>query len=149
MAKIIERLGSLTASQFEQFMLAQKVLLDEEIKQTQNMKYKIFNVKDLLAEIQYEGVRKGTKTEAYLEDVISSINRSGKYRWVQFFQLVDVFYVVVSLSENSKNKTASEEIKDHYKNVESTVPEVVEQVTNAANKAAQAVQLKTEFPWKK
>jgi hypothetical protein len=126
----------------------------ENKQKTDDMKYKIFNVKDLLAEIQYEGVRKGTKTEAYLEDVIASINRSGKYRWVQFFQLVDVFYVVVSLSEGSKTKTATEEIRDHYSNVEpSQTNQTANQTTNikVEEKAIKSapVSLKTSMPWKK
>jgi hypothetical protein len=118
------------------------------------MKYKIFNVKDLLAEIQYEGVRKGTKTEAYLEDVIQSINRTKKYRWIQFFQLVDVFYIVVEVLD-SKTKNASEEIRDHYKNVKPLEESVVNDVEVAANKAGEAislskpVSLKTSMPWKK
>ena len=146
--EVVKNLGSLSASQFEQFMLSQKMLLDEEIKQNaQNMKYKIFNVKDLLSEIQYQGVRKGTKTEAYLEDVIKSVNESGKYKWYQFFQLVDVFYVVVVVVDKT-TKTSQEEIRDHYKKAEPTaVQEVVEQVTEAANKAGQSLQ-KANFPWK-
>jgi len=137
-------LRSLSASQFEQFMLSQKMILEEEIKQNeQNMKYKIFSIKDFLTEIKYEGVRKGTKTEAYLEDVIKSINKSKKYRWVQFFQLVDVFYVVVE----DKTKTTKEEIQDHYKYEEPTVQEVVETVEKAANMAGEAVGKITKFPW--
>jgi len=113
-----------------------------------DMKYKIFNVKDLLAEIQYEGVRKGTKTEAYLEDVINCINRTGKYNWVQFFQLVDVFYVVVSLSEGSKTKTTTEEIHDHYENVQDKFQVTNTKVDTKVEKAA-PVSLKTAMPWKK
>jgi hypothetical protein len=40
------------------------------------MKYKIFNIQTLLAELQYQGVRKGTKTEDYLEDVIKHFKRN-------------------------------------------------------------------------
>jgi hypothetical protein len=118
-----------------------------ESKQTQitEMKYKIFNVKDLLAEIQYEGVRKGTKTEAYLEDVINCINRTGKYNWVQFFQLVDVFYVVVSLSEGSKKKTTTEEIRDHYEDV----TDKFQAIPDTKVEKAAPVSLKTAMPWKK
>jgi hypothetical protein len=117
--------------------------------QITDMKYKIFNVKDLLSEIQYEGVRKGTKTEAYLEDVINSINRTGKYNWVQFFQLVDVFYVVVSLSEGSKTKTTTEEIQDHYAKVEFSTMENSKQETEALQSESKSVSLKTVIPWKK
>jgi len=134
----------------------EKLQAELKIQKTENMKYKIFNVKDLLSEIQYQGVRKGTKTELYLEDVINSINTSGKYKWVQFFQLVDVFYVVVSLDSNSKSKNASEEIRDHYKKVQPTeisVESVVADVETAANKAGESisklVSLKTSIPWKK
>ena len=151
-------LGSLSASQFEQFMLAQKMLLDEEIKQNeQNMKYKIFNVKDLLAEIQYKGVRKGTKTEAYLEDVIKSINKTKKYRWVQFFQLVDVFYIVVEVL-NSKTKSTKEEIQDHYAKVEPTPvlkseplknePLPVTESVPPVKTSGSEVSFSTNFPWK-
>jgi hypothetical protein len=117
----------------------------ENKQKTEDMKYKIFNVKDLLSEIQYEGVRKGTKTEAYLEDVINCINRTGRYNWVQFFQLVDVFYVVVSLSEGSKTKTATEEIRDHYENVQ----DKFQAIPDTKVEKAAPVSLKTAMPWKK
>jgi len=111
------------------------------------MKYKVFNVKDLLSEIHYEGVRKGTKTEVYLENVIDSINKTGKYKWVQFFQLVDVFYVVV---QATTTKTAQEEIKDHYSSVE---PVSAVNVETSADKVGETiskpVSLKTTVPWKK
>ena len=118
------------------------------------MKYKVFNVKDLLSEIQYEGVRKGTKTEAYLENVIESINQTRKYKWVQFFQLVDVFFVVVQvLSITTKN--SQDEIRDHYKNVESefeTVSEIKSEKGTLSGsktlKSTDPVSLKTAFPWK-
>lgn len=132
----------------------EKLQAELKIQKTENMKYKIFNVKDLLAEIQYEGVRKGTKTEAYLEDVIKHINASGKYKWVQFFQLVDMFYVVVEVDSNSRSKNATEEIKDHYKKAEPmSVESVVSDVETAANKAGIAISkpvtLKVAMPWKK
>jgi hypothetical protein len=130
---------------------------EEKQKIQNNMKYKIFNVKDLLAEIQYEGVRKGTKTEAYLEDVIASVNRSGKYRWVQFFQLVDVFYIVVQVLETT-TKNSQEETKDHYANVEPAVlkSEPVRNELKNVNNELKSEPVKnqptsfskTSFPWK-
>ena len=113
------------------------------------MAYKIFNVKDLLSEIQYEGVRKGTKTELYLEDVIKSIDRTKKYRWIQFFQLVDVFYVVVETLP-SQTRNTMEEIQDHYSYKEpvsskKTEPVVVEHEREEMPKSAPS---KITFPWK-
>jgi hypothetical protein len=155
--------GRLTAQDYQSLLAQQSNLsyndYQELLKKTyeskqqiqMDMKYKIFNVKDLLAEIQYEGVRKGTKTEAYLEDVIASINRTGKYRWVQFFQLVDVFYVVVELSSGSKTKTTTEEIQDHYADVQSQFQNKPETKTEKVEKVEKAapVSLKTAMPWKK
>jgi len=152
--------GKLTAQDYQSLLAQQSNLsyndYQELLKKTyegkqqiqMDMKYKIFNVKDLLAEIQYEGVRKGTKTEAYLEDVINCINRTGKYNWVQFFQLVDVFYVVVSLSDGSKTKTTTEEIRDHYENVQDKFQVTNTKVDTKVEKAA-PVSLKTAMPWKK
>lgn len=127
--------------------------IPEKTQIQDNMKYKIFNVKDILTEIKYAGVRKGTKTEAYLEDVIKSINETKKYRWIQFFQLVDVFYVVVE----DKTKNMQEEIQDHYKNVESEyAPIEAEPATKGTMtgetgklKSSDPVSLKTTMPWKK
>jgi hypothetical protein len=116
-----------------------------------NMKYKVFNVKDLLAEIKYEGVRKGTKTEAYLENVIESINKTKKYRWVQFFQLVDVFFVVVEILEIKEisnyinaEPTETKEIKVSQNKLESHEGELrSEPVKNDSVTFS-----KTPFPWK-
>jgi hypothetical protein len=132
----------------------QRRRINEELlnqQKIQNMKYKIFNVKDLLSEIQYEGVRKGTKTEAYLENVIESINRTKKYRWNQFFQLVDVFYVVVEVLPLT-TKNSQEETRDHYANVEDEFKNI-ESVPVRADRVetvkSETVSLKTDFPWKK
>lgn len=113
------------------------------------MAYKIFNVKDLLSEIQYEGVRKGTKTELYLEDVIKSIDRTKKYRWVQFFQLVDVFYVVVETLPTQKRNT-TEEIRDHYSYKEPVSSKKPEPVMEEQEKQEmpKSIPVKTAFPWK-
>lgn len=121
----------------------------KNLQKTKNMSYKVFNVKDLLSEIQYEGVRKGTKTESYLEDVIKHVNLSGKYTWVQFFQLVDVFYVVVEINSTSKPKNTVEEIKDHYQNVSSQFEDIpVSQSASATVIKSEPVTLKTSMPWK-
>lgn len=115
------------------------------------MKYKLFNVKDLLSEIQYEGVRKGTKTEVYLENVIESINNTGKYKWVQFFQLVDVFFVVVQVLPTT-TKNTQEEIRDHYANVgtpDDPQPQSTKgTLTGKTLISSDPVSLKTSFPWK-
>jgi hypothetical protein len=152
--------GRLTAQDYQELLVQQNNLSYNEYQellkktyeskqqiQITDMKYKIFNVKDLLSEIQYEGVRKGTKTEAYLEDVINCINRTGRYNWVQFFQLVDVFYVVVSLSEGSKTKTTTEEIRDHYENVQDKFQS--QTISDTKVEKAAPVSLKTAMPWKK
>jgi hypothetical protein len=153
--------GRLTAQDYQSLLAQQSNLpyneYQELLKKTyeskkqiqMDMKYKIFNVKDLLVEIQYEGVRKGTKTEAYLEDVINSINRTGRYNWVQFFQLVDVFYVVVSVSEGSKTKTTTEEIQDHYAKAEISTIESSKKETEALQSESKSVSLTTVMPWKK
>lgn len=113
------------------------------------MAYKIFNVKDLLSEIQYEGVRKGTKTESYLEDVIKSIDRTKKYRWVQFFQLVDVFYVVVETLPTQTRNTM-EEIQDHYSYKEPARSKKTESAMEEPGKQEmpKSTPVKTSFPWK-
>jgi uncharacterized protein YydD (DUF2326 family) len=96
-----------------------KKFTDSQIqKRMETLDYKIFNIKDLLAELNFEGRNKGSKTEAYLESVIAKINDSGKYRWIQFFQLVDVFFIVVEVVKvptikQMKLDTAGE-IKQHY-----------------------------------
>ena len=87
-------------------------------KMMETPNYKIFNIKDLLAELNFEGRGKGSKTETYLEGVITKINDSKKYRWVQFFQLVDVFFIVVEIVPEPASKPVKrdtfEEIKQHY-----------------------------------
>lgn len=124
----------------------------EKLQKTKNMSYKVFNIKDLLSEIQYEGVRKGTKTETYLEDVIKHVNLSGKYTWIQFFQLVDVFYVVVDVKSSSKSKNMVEEIKDHYQDVssqfEASIGGPASQPASATIIKSEPVTLKTSMPWK-
>jgi hypothetical protein len=117
----------------------------ENKQNTKDMRYKIFNVKEILDKIQYAGVRKGTQTEAYLENIIESINATGKYKWVQFFQLVDVFYVVVQVMPTTV-KTPQDEIRDHYAN-----PSLAEQEETVKNEMvnAEPISLKTDFPWKK
>lgn len=107
--------------------------------------YKIFDIKTLLSEIQY-GVRKGTKNEQYLEHVIKSINLSGKYVWVQFFQLVDIFYVVVEVVESKHLKNSIEESAEHYsyKSVDSESPKV--KFPEEYEKPQELI--KTSFPWK-
>ena len=145
--------GNFNVADFTDYEEQRRKMNEEFLNQQKiqnNMKYKIFNVKDLLSEIQYEGVRKGTKTEVYLENVIESINKTGKYKWIQFFQLVDVFFVVVQvLSTTTKN--AQEEIRDHYTNVE-TPEEIQPQskgtLTGKTLISADPVSLKTSFPWK-
>ena len=123
--------------------------LSDELQKLQNIKpmaYKVFNLKDLLSQIQYTGVRKGTKTEAYLEDVINFINLTRKYKWVQFFQLIDVFYVVVELLP-SQESTFDQEIKNHYNpgntDKKAELPIAEKQVSE------QVVIKKGDFPWKK
>jgi hypothetical protein len=75
------------------------------------MEYKkVLTLKNLCAELQIESSRKGMTPEKYLENLISEINKSSKYIWSGFFQLVDVFYVVVS--EVKKNEM--DEIKSNY-----------------------------------
>ncbi|MDD5648853.1 MAG: hypothetical protein PHF86_00305 [Candidatus Nanoarchaeia archaeon] len=75
------------------------------------MEYKkVLTLKNLCAELQIESSRKGVTPEKYLENLILEINKSGKYIWSGFFQLVDVFYVVVS--EVKKDKM--DEIKSNY-----------------------------------
>ena len=92
----------------------------KNMEKTSNPTYKIFNIKDLLAELNFEGRAKGSKTEVYLEGVIKRINETSNYRWVQFFQLVDVFFIIVEVKpkEESKPKPVKrdtfEEIKQHY-----------------------------------
>lgn len=71
---------------------------------------KVLTLKNLCAELQIESSRKGMTPEKYLENLISEINKSSKYIWSGFFQLVDVFYVVVS--EVKKDKM--DEIKSNY-----------------------------------
>ncbi len=127
----------------------EKLLNQQKIQN--NMKYKIFNVKDLLSEIQYEGGRKGIKTEAYLENVIESINKTGKYKWVQFFQLVDVFYAIVQILPTI-TKNSQDEIRDHYSNVEKefkNLESVPVRSERAETVKTEPVSLKTSFPWKK
>ena len=61
---------------------------------------------------------------------------------------MDVFYVVVSLSEGSKTKTTTEEINDHYKDVQDKFQVTNTKVDTKVEKAA-PVSLKTAMPWKK
>lgn len=106
------------------------------------MEYKVFDLKDLLVQIQYEGARKGTKTAAYLEDVIRFINLTKKYKWVQFFQLVDIFYVVVEILP-SQEMSFNKEIKNHYG------METDKKEEESISKKLQSKPLaKGEFPWK-
>jgi hypothetical protein len=141
-------IGNFSILEFEQRINEE---LPNQQKIQNNMKYKIFNVKDLLSEIQYEGVRKGTKTEAYLENVIETINKTGKYVWIQFFQLVDVFYVAVQVLPTTV-KNAQDEIRDHYANadVRETQPQTIKGTLSGDKtlKSADPVSLKTSFPWK-
>jgi hypothetical protein len=110
------------------------------------MKYKIYNIRDLLTKIQYEGIKKGVKTETYLEDVIRAINRTGKYEWVQFFQLIDILYVVVRILPTTI-KNPQDEIRDHYSNVENEFNNLESAPSEIVKQGL--VSLKTEFPWKK
>jgi hypothetical protein len=88
-------------------------LKDNDTQIQNNMNdYKILSLKQLSLELQLE-TGKGKPVEKHLETVIKDINLSGKYTWVQFFQLVDVFYVVVFLT-NARTKTTNDEINSHY-----------------------------------
>ena len=107
--------------------------------------YKIFQIKDLLNEIQYSESR-GAVKEKYLENVIQAINQTRKYKWVQFFQLVDVFYVVVELSPLSKSKTTKKEIEDHYK---FEPDEDYHEEENTGPIIKDNFKSKKQFPWKK
>ena len=129
-----------------------------------NPVYKVFNIKDLLAELQFEGRGKGTKTETYLEGVITKINGSGKYRWVQFFQLVDVFFVVVEVGGYPVQRNTMEEIEGHYhpeptpivsvnlaeakKTFDDTKEKIAEVIKEAGNYAEKTL-TKANLPWKK
>lgn len=142
--------GNFNVADFTDYEEQRRKMNEEFLNQQKiqnNMKYKIFNVKDLLTEIQYEGVRKGTKTEVYLENVIESINKTVKYKWIQFFQLVDVFFVVVQdLSASIKNP--QEEVRD-YVNGEPDEKQSIKGTLSGKNLiSADPVSLKTSFPWK-
>jgi hypothetical protein len=139
--------------------------IQKEMEKTTNPVYKVFNIKDLLAELQFEGRGKGSKTETYLEGVITKINSTGKYRWVQFFQLVDVFFVVVEVGKYSIQRNTEEEIEAHYhpesapvipvanpaeskkafENTKEKTAEVIKEKENYAQKTLS----KPNLPWKK
>jgi hypothetical protein len=52
---------------FEQSHLQTQNTMEKTVKPV----YKIFNIKDLLAELNFEGRGKGSKTEDYLESVFA------------------------------------------------------------------------------
>jgi hypothetical protein len=83
--------------------------------------YKVLKLNELADQLGLPS-SKGYKTKDYLELVIGEIEDRG-YRFVQFFQLIDVLYVIINTGVPKETPYVEEfnptaEIRNHYRPVQ-------------------------------